>query len=457
MKLFADAVSVFESAVAAADPRGAVAQHLRVEGERLVLRQGAGKERSVPLPAGRVIVVGAGKASAPMALAVEELLGARVWGGLVCVKDGHGLPLRRVEVVEASHPVPDERGVQAAGRILDLVRGAGPADLVVAVLSGGGSALLTRPVEGVELEDLQALTGELLACGASIGEINALRKHLSAVKGGRLAAAAHPAPVVNLVLSDVVGDRLDVIASGPFTGDPTTFAVCGEILDRYGLRERVPVSVRRALEAGSTGRLPETPKPGDARLETVFHAVVGSNRLSLEAAARRAGELGYAPVVLTSMLEGESREAAKFLASIAKQCRASNTPAEPPACVLAGGETTVTLKGSGLGGRNQELALALALELEGWPGIVGLSGGTDGTDGPTDAAGAVATWDTAARGRALGAEPRDFLEGNDSYRFFDRVGGLLRTGPTRTNVMDVQVLLVGRATGEKALERPVPG
>ena len=457
MSLFDDAVSVFGAAVEAADPRGAVAQHLRVEGDALVLRQTAGEERRVPLPAGRVIVVGAGKGSAPMALAVEELLGTRVWGGLVCVKDGHGLPLRRVEVVEASHPVPDERGVAAAGRILDLVRGAGAEDLVIAVLSGGGSALLTHPVEGVGLGDLQALTGELLACGAAIGEINALRKHLSAVKGGRLAAAAFPAPVVNLVLSDVVGDRLDVIASGPFTADPTTFAVCGEILDRYGLRARVPASVRRALEAGTSGGLPETPKPGDACLDRVSQAVVGSNRLSLEAAAHRARELGYVPVVLTSMLEGEAREAAKFLASIAKECRVSHTPAAPPACVLAGGETTVTLKGSGLGGRNQELALALALELEGWPDIVGLSGGTDGTDGPTDAAGAVATWETAARGRALGAGPRDFLERNDSYRFFDRVGGLLRTGPTRTNVMDVQVLLVGCTDGEKALERRAPG
>lgn len=439
---------VFDAAVAAAEPRRAVAAHLRVDGDRLGVRT-AGGETWVDLPragAGRVLVVGAGKGSAPMAQAVEELLGPRVAGGAVCVKDGHGVHLERVAVLEASHPVPDARGLEAAARILDLVRGAGPEDLVIAVFSGGGSALLTLPAPGVSLEDLRALTGLLLGCGATIGEINALRKHLSQVSGGRLAVAAHPARVVNLVLSDVVGDDLDVIASGPLSADPSTFAQAREILRRYGLEDRVPPAVHRVLEAGQRGEVPETPKEGHPALGAVVHAVVGSNRLSLEAAAQAARRLGYRPLLLTSRLQGEAREAARFLAAVAKECQISGDPAPPPACLLAGGETTVTLRGTGKGGRNQELALALALELEGWPGIAGLSGGTDGTDGPTDAAGAACDHATAPRARSLGLDPRRRLDDNDSYAFFDALGDLVRTGPTRTNVMDVQVLLVRSRT-----------
>lgn len=451
------AVAVFKAAVAAADPRQAVGAHLRVEGDRLAVRTASG-EVWVPLPRpgpGRVIVVGAGKGSAPMAQAVEEVLGGRVWGGVVCVKDGHGAPLERVRVFEASHPVPDGRGVRAAQEILALVRDTGEEDLVVSVLSGGGSALLTLPAPGVDLDDLRALTDLLLASGADIGEINVLRKHLSQVKGGRLAAAARPARVVNLVLSDVVGDRLDVIASGPFSADPSTFAQAQEILGRYGLADRVPSAVRRTLEAGERGEIPETPKEGDPALGGVVHAVVGSNRLSLEAAAEKARALGFRPLILSSRLQGEAREAARFLTAIAVESRVSGDPVPPPACLLAGGETTVTLRGGGKGGRNQELALALALELEGWPGLAGLSGGTDGTDGPTDAAGAVSDHTTVARARALGLDPRRHLDGNDSYPFFDSLGDLLRTGPTRTNVMDIQVLLVGEGPrlGEKDLER----
>lgn len=432
--------------MAAADPHRAVVDRLRVDGDDLVVEGAAGAVR-VPLPRqgrGRLIVVGAGKGSAPMARALEQVLGDRIWGGLVCVKDGHGEALRRVEVREAAHPVPDDRGVDAARRILALAEGAGPEDLVVAVLSGGGSALLTLPAEGLTLGDLRGLTDLLLSCGATIGEINTLRKHLSRVKGGRLGQAAHPARVVNLVLSDVVGDRLDVIASGPFTADPTTWGECRELLARYGLWERVPAGVRGTVEAGLAGRAPETPKPGAAALAGVVSAVVGSNLQSLTAAAARARELGYAPLVWSSRVQGEAREVARVLAAAAQECRASGLPLPPPACLLAGGETTVTLRGPGQGGRNQELALALALELDGLEAVAALSGGTDGTDGPTDAAGAVVTGDTAGRARALGLEGRRFLTDNDSYRFFDRLGDLIRTGPTRTNVMDVQVLLVGR-------------
>ncbi len=438
------ALEVFRAAVAAADPAGAVRRHVELRGNTLVVRTPEGPVE-VALPdgaAGRVFVIGAGKASAVMARALEELLDGRIAGGLVCVKDGHGVPLERVEVAEASHPVPDARGVEAARRVLELVSGAGEGDLILSVLSGGGSALLTLPAEGLTLEDLQEVTDLLLASGATIGEINALRKHLSQVKGGRLAAAAHPARVVNLVLSDVIGDRLDVIASGPFAPDPSTYADARAVLERYGLWDRAPAGVRRVLEEGASGRMPETPKPGDPRLERVVQVVVASNRVSLGAAAERARRMGYRVLVLSSRIQGEAREVARVLAAIAQEIRESGQPLSPPACVLAGGETTVTLRGGGRGGRNQELALALALELEGWEGIVGLSGGTDGTDGPTDAAGGVATPATAGRARALGLDPMDHLERNDSYTLLDATGDLVRTGPTRTNVMDVQVLLV---------------
>ncbi len=438
------ALEIFRAAVAAADPAGAVRRHVDLEGDTLVVRTPEGPV-GVPLPArdtGRVLVIGAGKASAVMARALEELLGDRITGGLVCVKDGHGVPLDRVEVAEASHPVPDVRGMDAARRVLDLVRGAGETDVILSVLSGGGSALLTLPAEGLDLKDLQEVTDLLLASGATIGEINTLRKHLSQVKGGRLAAAAHPARVVNLVLSDVIGDRLDVIASGPFAPDPTTFADARAVLERYGLWSRVPAAVRRVLEEGESGRVPETPKPGDPRLERVLQVVVASNRVSLRAAAQQASRMGYRTLVLSSRIQGEAREVARVLAAIAQEIRECGQPLPPPVCVLAGGETTVTLRGKGRGGRNQELALALALELEGWEGVVGLSGGTDGTDGPTDAAGGVATPTTAGRARALGLDPREHLERNDSYTLLDATGDLVRTGPTRTNVMDVQVLLV---------------
>ncbi len=443
--LRADALAIFRAGVDASDPRRAVEAHVAFDGERLTVDSVQGRvDVSVPRPReGRVWVVGAGKGSAPLAQALEDLLGDRISGGLVCVKDEHGAPTKRIEIREASHPVPDPRGVEAASQILEMVRDATENDLVLSVLSGGGSALLTLPAEGVTLHDLQGLTNELLACGASIDEINTLRKHVSQVKGGRLAQAAHPAPVINLVLYDVVGDRLDVIVSGPFSADPTTFEEAKEILDRYGILEKVPAPVRTVIEAGVRGEVAETPKEGDSALKGVVQAIVGSNEQSVKSAAETDDQLGYRTLDLSSLVEGEARVVARVLAAIAKQCRLSGIPVPPPACILAGGETTVTLKGSGLGGRNQELALALSLELEGWPGIIGLSGGTDGTDGPTDAAGAVATADTAPNAQARGLDPRRYLAANDSYHFFEALGDLIKTGPTRTNVMDIQVLLVG--------------
>ncbi len=436
------ALEVFRAAVEAADPVRAVRDHLEVRGDALRVDAVDGP-REVPLPGrGRVWVVGAGKGSAPIAQALEELLGDRIAGGLVCVKDGHGAPTRRVEIREASHPVPDARGVAAAERIVEIAGSAGEHDLVVCALSGGGSALLTLPAEDLTLDDLRGLTDVLLACGASIDEINTLRKHVSRVKGGQLARIARPAAVVNVVLSDVVGDRLDVIASGPLSADPTTFADAWEILERYAVADRVPRAVRDRIRAGVAGAVPDTPKPGDPALAGVVHAVVGSNLRSLEAAAATATELGYTPLVLSSLVEGEAREAARVLAAVAKQCRLTGTPVRPPACILAGGETTVTLRGDGRGGRNQEMAVVFGLELEGWDGIAALSGGTDGTDGPTDAAGGLGTPTSTARARHRGLDPRAALARNDSYPYLDAIDDLVRTGPTRTNVMDVQVLVV---------------
>jgi hydroxypyruvate reductase len=438
------ALGIFRAGVEAANPRVAVGRHLTHQGDALLVEGMAGAVR-VPLPSpnrGRILVVGAGKGSGPMASAVEEILGDRITQGLVCVKDGHGCPLQRIALREASHPVPDQRGVEAGAEIRALVAGATADDLIISVISGGGSALLTLPAAGVTLKDIQVLTGQLLACGASIDEINTLRKHVSRVKGGQLARAAHPAPVINLMLSDVVGDPPDVIASGPFSPDGSTFEQAREILDRYGIWNAAPSAVREIIEQGCSGRIPDTPKDGDPAFARVVQAVVGSNGLSLAAAAREAEALGYDPLVLSSMIQGEAREVARVFAAMVKQSRLNGLPKAPPACILAGGETTVTLRGDGTGGRNQELALALALDLQGLPGVIGLSGGTDGNDGPTDAAGAFALGDTVSRARARGLDPRDYLARNDSYHFFAALGDLVKTGPTRTNVMDIQVLLI---------------
>ncbi|MCG6908295.1 MAG: glycerate kinase [Desulfobacteraceae bacterium] len=429
--------AIFEAGLAAVDPQTCIRRALRLEGGRLLA---GGQDVALPA-AGRVLVVGAGKASALMARAVEELLGPRVWGGLVVVKYGHGAALDRVQIREAGHPLPDDAGRAGAAAVFDLARQAGAGDLVLCLISGGGSALLPLPVEGIDLKAKQATTELLLASGATIHEVNAVRKHLSRIKGGGLARAAAPARVVALILSDVVGDDLDVIASGPTAADPTTFGDGLRILRRYGLLAKVPPAVRRHLKRGAAGEAAETPKPGDPVFERVRNLLVGGNRDALLAAAAKGRALGYNTVVLSSMLEGEAREAGRFISRIAREARHSGNPAPPPACILCGGETTVTVRGGGRGGRNTELALAAALDIAGEDGLMVLSAGTDGSDGPTDAAGAFADWKTLARAQEAGLDPARFLDENDSYRFFDRLGDLLKTGPTRTNVMDLQIAL----------------
>ena len=438
--LKATAAAVFHAGLAAVDPEACVRKTLRIENDRLLV----GKTAFSLAAIARLYVVGIGKASAAMARAAEEILGERIDHGLVITKDGHALPLKRCRVMEAAHPVPDERGVQATAELLDLVATAGADDLILCLISGGGSALSPAPAAGLRLADERATTRHLLACGATIHEINTIRKHLSRIKGGQLCRHANGAAITALILSDVIGDDLDIIASGITAPDPGTYADCLAIIDRYGLGEKIPRNVAAVLADGAAGRRPETPKPGDACFQRVHNFIVGSVSDALTAAAAAARDRGFTPLVLTASLQGEAAEVAKVLCAVAQEVRRSGQPVSPPACLLVGGETTVTVRGDGLGGRNMELALSAALELDGSDGILLLSAGTDGTDGPTDAAGAVADGSSVRRARALGREPAVFLTNNDAYRFFEPLGDLFITGPTLTNVMDLQVVLVDR-------------
>ena len=431
---------IFLTGVRAANAYHAVNAHLRLEGQTLV----AGRQRYRMETIKNVFVLGAGKASAVMAAAVEHLLGKHVTGGLINVKYGHTAPMKRIEVNECGHPVPDAAGVAGARRIMDIARRAGENDLVICLISGGASALLPAPAPPITLEEKQQVTRLLLACGATIHEINAVRKHISEVKGGQLARLAYPARVLSLLLSDVIGDPLDVIGSGPTAPDASTFAEALAVLDKYGLRERVPAPVRERLERGAAGEIPETPKADDPVFQRTQNLIVGNNRTAVDAAAKIARVFGFRPLVLSTMIEGETREVARVHAAIVREILASGRPARPPVCLISGGETTVTLRGNGLGGRNQEFVLAAAIELAGLPDVVVLSGGTDGTDGPTDAAGAIADGATLARAERIGLDARRMLAENDSYHFFEPLGDLIKTGPTSTNVMDLRLLLVGK-------------
>jgi hydroxypyruvate reductase len=430
---------IFDAAVRAVDPAEAIRRHLVRQGDRLTIGGEAVDLQRVR----RIVAVGLGKAGAPMAAAVEEILGDRIEQGVVVTKYGHLQPTRTIRIHEAGHPVPDDAGIAGAQAVLDQVHGLGSDDLVLVLISGGGSALTPAPVAGITLAEKQALTKALLACGADIREMNALRKHISRIKGGQLARAAAPARVFTLILSDIVGDPLDAIASGPTVPDPRTYADALAILDKYRIRQEIPSSIRTHLEAGAAGRIPETPKPDDPLFARVRSVMVASNIQALEAAKAEAHRLGFQAMILSSFIEGETREIARMHAALALEVRASGNPLQPPVCLITGGETTVTLKGTGKGGRNQEFALAAALDIAGLPDVVVLSAGTDGTDGPTDAAGALADGDTVSRAIGLGLAPRVALDGNDAYPFFQRLGDLVMTGPTRTNVMDVRLVLVG--------------
>ena len=433
------AFEIFQAGLAAVDPAEAIFRHVKLSKDVLEV----GGRRFVLNDFKRIFVVGGGKAGAPMGQALEQLLEDRIADGVIVTKQGHGLPLKDVRLIEAGHPVPDKRGIQGADEMLSLVQGAGERDLVLCLISGGGSALMVSPADGMTLEDKQAVTKLLLACGADIHEINTIRKHLSRIKGGGLAGLAWPATVVSLILSDVIGDDLNVIASGPTVADTSTFSDAHRIFLKYGIWNQVPAPVRKRIEAGLEGGVPETPGAEDPIFQKSCSQLVGTNMQALQAAGIKARGLGYNVMILSSFMQGEAREIAKVLAGVAREVRESGNPMASPACILCGGETTVTIKGEGKGGRNQEFALAAACAIEGLEDVVILAGGTDGNDGPTDAAGAIVDGSTLARAAERKMDPQDHLDRNDAYHFFQPLQDLLMTGPTNTNVMDVYMALIG--------------
>ena len=444
-KMRKDAVDIFHAGLEAVDPVAAVRRCVSLDHDQLTI----GDKTFDLSQVNDIFIVGAGKASGAMAAALEEILADRITGGLVVVKYGHAVALSHISLVEAGHPLPDKNGQEGAERIRRYIATAGEKELVLCLMSGGGSALLPSPGPGLTLADKQEAIQVLLSCGATIHEINTIRKHLSRIKGGQLTLSAHPARVVSLILSDVVGDDLDIIASGPTVPDPSTFQDCMDLLCKYSIMEKLPKAINRYLVDGTQGIIEETPKPGHPAFDQSDHLIIGNNFQALDSARLTAESLGYNTVMLTSLLTGETRDAAHFHAAILREMAQSGHPAGPPACLLSGGETTVTLKGKGKGGRNQEFALASAIALEEFGPVVCLSAGTDGTDGPTDAAGAIMDSTTLARAEAKGLDATLYLASNDSYQFFQSRGDLFITGPTMTKVMDLRIGLVG--CGSKGL------
>ena len=437
--LHAQALDVLDAALTAVSPAQAIRRTLRRDGDTLLVA-----DRPYDLQRfRRVLVVGAGKATAPMARAVEELLADRLTAGTVTVKYGYTEPVERITIREAGHPIPDAAGVAATQAMVELLREADAHTLVLCLISGGGSALMPLPVPGVTLADLQALTEALLRSGAPIQALNTVRKHLSQVAGGQLARLAYPATVVALIVSDVVGSPLDVIASGPTVADESTFQQAWQVLEQYGVLSQASEAIRQHLHRGMSGAIPETPKPDDPALASVHNVVIADNARAAEAAAERATALGFNTLLLTTYLEGEAREVGRVLAALAKEIVWRGHPVPPPACLIAGGETTVTVRGNGKGGRNQELALSAALSIRGIANVVIASLATDGTDGPTDAAGGLVDGHTVARGEAAGGNAIAALNDNDSYTFLQRANALLMTGPTNTNVNDLMAVFVG--------------
>lgn len=434
---------LIRAALDAVDPARAVQRALKRDGNTLIIN---GHAYTIAPPS-RLFIVGMGKAAARMAAAVHTIAGDLITQGCVITKYGHtNAETGRIRVYEAAHPVPDEAGVAATHAMLTMLADTRPDDLVLVLVSGGGSALLVAPAPGLTLADLQQTTNLLLASGATIHELNTVRKHLSAVKGGQLARHAAPASVETLIISDVVGDDLDVIASGPTVPDPTTFADAKAVLERYGLWAHIPPAVRDHLLAGVEGHIPETPKPGDPIFERVRNHIIARNADAALAAAAEAQRHGWHAHVLTTFLQGEAREVGRVVAALGQQIVRYDAPLAAPACLILGGETTVTLRGTGTGGRNQELALSAALAIEGWPRLLIASFATDGGDGPTDAAGGLVDGNTAAIIRTAGIAPRHALDNNDSYHALRAANALITTGPTGTNVCDLVFVLVDAAS-----------
>ena len=434
-----DVNTIFQSSLTAVDPVLAVKQHLRIEKGKIFFTNNNFSLSDFE----NIYLIGFGKAAASMARGVEEVLGELLTSGVINVKYEHIDKLSsKIKINEAAHPVPDEAGIRGTHEIINLIKTCNKNDLVICLISGGGSAILPSPQDGITLSEKQDTTKALLACGADITEINAIRKHISKVKGGQLAKLAFPATLVTLILSDVIGDPLDSIASGPTAPDDSTFSDCIAILEKYQLFGKIPATVEKHLTAGAEGKIPDTPKAGDPVFNNTFNIIVGSNWQAVNAARITAQKLGYHTLILSTFVEGETKDVARVHAAIAKEILKSGNPISKPACIISGGETTVTIKGDGLGGRNQEFVLAAAIDINNLKNVVVFSAGTDGTDGPTDAAGAIADGETITRAKKMGLNAFTYLQNNDSYHFFEKLGDLIKTGPTNTNVMDLRILLI---------------
>ncbi|MCP4108090.1 MAG: glycerate kinase [Desulfobacteraceae bacterium] len=456
---------IFMAGVERADPYKMMLRHLSLEDSILKIRTGQENRNRFYTDINlsdfsKLHVIGTGKATAKMAKAIEDIMGDRITQGVISVKYGHVEDLRQIRIIEAGHPVPDENSIKAALEISELSRKSDEKTLVITLISGGGSALMAYPFstrfqagyQGQEIilsfKDKQETTRVLLECGAAINEINCVRKHLSGIKGGRLAKMIFPAASLNFILSDVVGDRLDCIASGPTTPDNSTFHDMLEIINKYDISGKLPENVKKILDSGLDRTVEDTPKQGDSAFKRVNNILIGTNYQSLQAAEKKAESLGFNTVILSSQVIGEAREAAKLLCGIAKDAGKRELLGKKPLCIIAGGETTVTLRGSGKGGRNQEMALSFLSEIENDPegtqGIYFLSASTDGNDGPTDAAGAFASNEILDSANTKNLSVNEYLKNNDSYNFFDKAGFLLKTGPTNTNVCDLQLMLISK-------------
>ena len=440
-----DALSIFNAGLSAVNAGNLVKKLCGIDGGNLIV----GKKAYLLDRCKNIYVIGAGKATASMAKAIEDILGDRITSGFINVKYGHTADLKYIKINEAGHPVPDENGLNGAGRILEIAQNATASDLIICLLTGGASALMPCPADGISFKDTQDTADLLLKCGATIDEINTIRKHISAIKGGELARAASPATVLTLILSDVVGDKLDVIASGPTVPDSSVFMDCKKIFQKYDLGKKLPETVLRRLKAGRMGDIPDTPKRRDPIFKNVHNVIIGNNEDALTAAKQKADSLGYRSIDLTPKVEeygstDESRDLAYLYSVLIREFVIPDGRSISPTCILLGGETIVTIQGKGLGGRNQEFVLAAAIEIADCDRIVVLSADTDGTDGPTNAAGAIADHNTIKRAESLGMDAKAYLDNNDSYRFFKPLNDLIITGATNTNVMDLRIFLIAR-------------
>ena len=432
-------MDIFNASLTAVDPINAVKRFLKKKGNKLWIKDFSFELNSFE----NIYLIGFGKAAAAMARGAEEVLGDALKAGIVSVKYGHLDKISaKIKINQAGHPVPDTAGMKGAQEIVSFLKQRSERDLVICLISGGGSAILPLPYEGITLAEKQETTKLLLACGADITEINAIRKHISQVKGGQLARMTQPATLVTLILSDVIGDPIDSIASGPAAPDRTTFNDCWAILQKYDLLDKIPPAVESHLKSGVDKIIPDTPKAGDPAFSKTHNVLIGSNWEAVTAAKDYAQKLGYHTLVLSTFVEGETKDVARVHAAIAKEVIKTGNPIKKPACIISGGETTVTIRGKGLGGRNQEFVLAAAMDIDGLDKLVVLSAGTDGSDGPTDAAGAIADGETISRAKQLNLNSLKYLQNNDSYHFFEKLDDLVKTGPTNTNVMDIRIVLI---------------